>query len=154
MNLLIDDYGLRTLPKKKPVISLDDLYLLLYTHWVLDDATYTDERQRVQVATGILATVFFACRPCSLFDTRDKLDDPHDSEEPSDTIAVVHSTNYGKGSSKVNMDRGHRRKCYKDDIVMPVDSGCDVDNNDYSSTTNDESSSRSNDDDNDSDSDG
>ena len=50
------------------MIGLDDLYLLLYTHWVLD------ERQRVQVATGLLAAVFFGCRPCSLFDTRVKLD--------------------------------------------------------------------------------
>lgn len=93
MNLLIDEYGLRTLPKKKLVISLDDLYLLLYTHWVLDDATYTDERQRVQVATGILAAVFFGCRPCSLFDTRVKLDDANDSDEPFDTTTVVHAMN-------------------------------------------------------------
>jgi len=56
--LLIDKYGLRIVPKKKPVIGLDDLYLLLYTHWVLDDWTYRDERQRVQVAAGLLAAVF------------------------------------------------------------------------------------------------
>lgn len=37
LNLLTDEYGLRTVPKKKPVIDLNDLYLLLYTHWVLDN---------------------------------------------------------------------------------------------------------------------
>ncbi|KAA6408389.1 MAG: hypothetical protein FRX48_08131 [Lasallia pustulata] len=56
-NLLIDEYGLRTTPKKKLVI-LDGLYLLLYTHWVLDDSTFNDERQRVQVATGLLTAAF------------------------------------------------------------------------------------------------
>jgi len=61
MNLLIDEYGLRTLPTKKPIISLNDLYLLPYTHWVPDNAAYTDERQQVQVATGMLAAVFFGC---------------------------------------------------------------------------------------------
>ena len=44
LNLLIDEYSLRTVPKKKPVIDLDDLYLLLYTHWVLDNRTYADKR--------------------------------------------------------------------------------------------------------------
>jgi len=50
INVLIDEYRLCTTPKKKPVIGLDDLYLLLYTHWVLDDSTFKDERQRVPVA--------------------------------------------------------------------------------------------------------
>ena len=63
------------MPKKKLVIGLDDLYLLLYTHWVLNDRTYNDEHQRVQVATRLLAAIFFGCRPCSLFDTRVKLDE-------------------------------------------------------------------------------
>jgi hypothetical protein len=50
-------------------MSVDDLYHILFTHWVYDDATYADERQRVQVATGILLASFTGCRPCSLFDT-------------------------------------------------------------------------------------
>jgi hypothetical protein len=32
IDLLIDEYSLRVLPKKKSIIDLDDLYLLLYTH--------------------------------------------------------------------------------------------------------------------------
>ena len=47
----------------------DDLYHILFTHWVFDDATYRDERQRVQVSTGILLASYTGCRPCSLFDT-------------------------------------------------------------------------------------
>jgi len=52
---LINKYSLL---KKKPVIDLDDLYLLLCTHWVLDNSTFKDERQRVQVATGLLRSLF------------------------------------------------------------------------------------------------
>lgn len=120
------------------MISLDDLYLLLYTHWVLDNATYTDERQRVQVATGILVAVFFGCRPCSLFDTRVKFDESNDSDEPLDTKAVARTETSRKGSGEVKIARGRRRKCYDDDTVMPIDSGCEID--DDSSTTNDENS--------------
>ena len=128
MNLLIDEYGLRTLPKKKPVISLDDLYLLLYTHWALDDATYTDERQRVQVATGILAAVFFGCRPCSLFDTRVKFDDPIESDEPPDTIAVASAKNGRMDPHEDEADGGHHLRTKRDcNTVMVIDSGCEVD---------------------------
>ena len=45
--MLIDEYGLRTFFKKKPVIGLDDLYLLFYIYWVLDDSTFKNKRQRV-----------------------------------------------------------------------------------------------------------
>ena len=55
MDVLVDEYSFRNGPKGKDVIGFDDLYLILYTLWVLGDATYPDERQRVQVATGILA---------------------------------------------------------------------------------------------------
>ena len=140
--------------RRNPVISLDDLYLLLYTHWALDDATYTDERQRVQVARGILAVVFFGCRPCSLFDTRVKFDDAHDPDELVDTTAAVDAMNNRKDPGKVELDRGHRQERHNEDIVMPVDSGCDVDDNvNDSSTTNDQSSNLSNDNGSDSDSD-
>ncbi|MCJ1422042.1 hypothetical protein MMC32_008411 [Xylographa parallela] len=98
LNLLIDEYHLRTVPKKKPVIGLDDLYLLLYTHWVLDDRTYDDEHQRVQVATGLLAAVFFGCRPCSLFDTRVKLDE--NLGKPDDDLLIAH----GKIDPKAELD--------------------------------------------------
>ena len=128
MNLLIDEYSLRALPKKKPVISLDDLYLLLYTHWALDDATYTDERQRVQVAIGILAAVFFGCRPCSLFDTRVKFDDPNESDEPPDTKAIGRAKNGRMDPHKDKVDGGRHMKTKRScNTVMVIDSGCEVD---------------------------
>lgn len=57
---------------------IDDLYLVLVTHWVWDDAVFPDERQRVQVSTALLLAAFTGCRPCSLFDTRLKFDDTDD----------------------------------------------------------------------------
>ena len=128
MNLLIDEYGLRTLPKKKPVISLDDLYLLLYTHWALDDATYTDERQRVQVATGILAAVFFGCRPCSLFDTRVKFDDPNELDKPPDTMAVASAKQARMDPHADKVDGVHHMRTMRDCTTgMAIDSDCEVD---------------------------
>jgi len=104
IDLLIDEYSLRVLPKKKPVIGLDDLYLLLYTHWVLDDSTFKDERQRVQVATGLLTAAFFGCRPCSLFDTRVKFDDPDNSNVLIDETVVAIASELRRNTKDVHMD--------------------------------------------------
>ena len=115
------------MPKKKPVIGLDDLYLLLYTHWVLDDRTYDDEHQRVQVATGLLAAVFFGCRPCSLFDTRVKLDE--NLGKPDDDLLIAHGQIDPKAElddvdSNVNEDvRGTRVAS----TAMAIDSECKFD---------------------------
>lgn len=130
MNLLVDEYGLRKLPKKKPVIGRDDLYLLLYTHWVLDNATYPDERQRVTVATGILAAVFFGCRPCSLFDTRIKFDDSNESGEPLQNMAIGTATKSRQDSDEAEGDSSHHRERRGDDKTrMAADSGCDIGSN-------------------------
>ncbi len=53
-------------------MGVDDLYHILFTHWVYDSTTYRDEHQRVQVATGILLASYTGCRPVSLFDTSEK----------------------------------------------------------------------------------
>jgi len=71
------DFGLRTLPMKKPVPDRDDLYSWLYYHMVLDDSVFPDERQRLQHSTGILMGAFFGSRLCSVFDTRVKFDLPN-----------------------------------------------------------------------------
>jgi len=135
--VLIDQYSLRVPSKKKPVIGLDNLYLLLYTHWMLNDATYLDERQRVQVVIDILATVFFDCRPCSLFDTRVKFDDSNDSDEPLETVAIADAMRGRKDLVDVTGDGGHhRKKRCEGDALMAVDSGCDV--NSDTSTVSDE----------------
>lgn len=69
---LTKNYRLRKLARTKPVMNVDDLYHILFTHWVYDDATYVDERQRVQVAAALLLAAYTGCRPCSLFDTNPK----------------------------------------------------------------------------------
>ena len=61
---------MRKSEKPDAVLDVDDLYDLLTYHWVSDSSRYRDERQRVQVATGLLLSSFVGCRPCSLFDTR------------------------------------------------------------------------------------
>ena len=56
-------------------MTAEDLQLVLYTHWASDDSKYADERQRVQVATGLLLAAATGCRPCSMFDTASKTAD-------------------------------------------------------------------------------
>jgi len=89
IDLLIDEYSLRVLSKKKSIIDFDDLYLLLYTHWVFDDSTFKDERQRIQVAIDLLTIAFFDCRSCSLFDTRIKFDSNNSNAPIDTTVSVV-----------------------------------------------------------------
>lgn len=141
INLLIKQYSLRTLPKKKPVIGLDDLYLLLYTHWVLDDATFTDERQRVQVTTGILAAVFFGCRPCSLFDTRVKFDDSNDSDESLDPKALASARNGRMDSVEDKVDGGHHTKTERNSNPSRICGNDSDSDNDNDSDSDSESSS-------------
>ncbi|SLM34469.1 Protein of unknown function DUF3435 [Lasallia pustulata] len=128
INLLIDKYGLRTTPKKKPVIGLDDLYLLLYTHWMLDDSTFKDERQRVQVATGLLTAAFFGCRPCSLFDTRVKTEEPDGLDVPTDDTAVASAQGGRRAVNDIKMDASNQMKSNRNgDFNTPWDSHGDSD---------------------------
>ncbi|MCJ1251465.1 hypothetical protein MMC30_008698 [Trapelia coarctata] len=128
INLLVDEYSLRTISKKKPVIGLDDLYLFLYTHWVLDDSTFKDKRQRVQVATGLLTAAFFGCRPCSLFDTRVKIDEPDGSDVPTDDTAVASAQKGRKAVKDIKMDASNHVKNNRDsDSNTPWDGDGDGD---------------------------
>lgn len=42
---LVADYNLDLTVKEKPVMDIDDLYLVLHHHWVLDTTPYPDRRQ-------------------------------------------------------------------------------------------------------------
>ncbi|EER36672.1 conserved hypothetical protein [Histoplasma capsulatum H143] len=64
-------WKLRVLPREKPTGDKDDVYRILYTHWVRCRRAYADERQRLQVSAGILMSMF-GQRLVSLFDTKSK----------------------------------------------------------------------------------
>ncbi|KAI9762363.1 MAG: hypothetical protein M4579_000513 [Chaenotheca gracillima] len=76
--VLRKEHKLRRFTRAKPVAYLDDLYEVLIALWVWDDTVFADERQRQQVATGLLMAAYFGCRPCSMFDTRIKFKDLDD----------------------------------------------------------------------------
>ncbi|KAL9119296.1 MAG: hypothetical protein Q9187_004151 [Circinaria calcarea] len=82
--VLMDEYQLRRLPKKRHVSSVDNLYHVLFYHWVYDDTVYRDERQRNYVATGYLMASYFGYRSVSIFDTRIKFEDEDDARKPAD----------------------------------------------------------------------
>jgi hypothetical protein len=51
-------------------MNVDDIYLILHRHWVVDTAIFPDDRQRVQITLLILEMVYTAMRPAALvFDT-------------------------------------------------------------------------------------
>lgn len=76
-------------------MGVDDLYHILFTHWVYDSNTYHDEHQRVQVATGLLLAVYTGCRPVSLFDT---------SERKFDNGGTESNTTDNKGTESSDAD--------------------------------------------------
>ena len=61
-------YKLGVLVKPKPVISADDLLVLLSYLWASDDFVMPDEEQRVQFATILLFAAFTGSRPAELVD--------------------------------------------------------------------------------------
>jgi hypothetical protein len=52
--------------KEKPVMNVDDVFLVLHHHWVMDTAAFPDGRQRLQVAFLVLITAYTVSRPGAL----------------------------------------------------------------------------------------
>ena len=59
-------YNLDLSTKEKPVINVDDVFLVLHHHWVMDTATFPNGRQRLQVAFLVLMIAYTASRPGAL----------------------------------------------------------------------------------------
>ena len=85
----MDEYKLRRLPKKQGVSSVDDLYHVLFYHWVHDDAVFCDEQQPLYVPTGILMASYFGCRPVSMFDIRSRFADNDHACNSADLITAT-----------------------------------------------------------------
>ncbi|KAM4067411.1 hypothetical protein HRG_001360 [Hirsutella rhossiliensis] len=56
-------YKLDTSVNEKPVMDVDDVYLVQHHHWVHDTSVFPDERQRIQLAFLILLQAYTATRP-------------------------------------------------------------------------------------------
>jgi len=59
-------YNLDLSTKEKPVMNVDDVFLVLHRHWVMDTATFPAERQQLQVAFIVLMIACTASRPGAL----------------------------------------------------------------------------------------
>ena len=71
---------------------------------------------------GLTRRRFFGCRPCSLFDTRVKLNDPNDSQEPITNVPVTSAPRARKGSSDVRIQQGtEKRRNRVDHTVTTID---------------------------------
>ncbi|KAM4062535.1 FluG domain-containing protein [Hirsutella rhossiliensis] len=56
-------YKLDTSVNEKPVMGVDDVYLVQHHHWVHDTSVFPDERQRIQLAFLVLLQAYTATRP-------------------------------------------------------------------------------------------
>jgi len=56
-------YKLDTSVNEKPVMDVDDVYLVQHHHWVHDTSVFPDERQRIQLSFLILLQAYTATRP-------------------------------------------------------------------------------------------
>ncbi len=52
--------------REKPVMNVDDIFLILHHHWVLDTSIFPNERQRLQLALLLLLSAYTATRPGAL----------------------------------------------------------------------------------------
>ena len=52
--------------REKSVMNVDDVFLILHHHWVMDTATFPDGRQWLQVPFLILTSAYTATRPGAL----------------------------------------------------------------------------------------
>jgi hypothetical protein len=59
-------YNLDASTREKPVINVDDIYLILHHYWVVDTVIFPDGRQRVQIALLVLEMAYTATRPAAL----------------------------------------------------------------------------------------
>jgi hypothetical protein len=77
---------------------------------------------------GLLTAAFFGCRPCSLFDTRVKLDDPDDPDVPTDDTVVASPPGARKAVNDVKMDEMNDLKSNRDgDTGMSIGAAGEVD---------------------------
>jgi len=88
-------------------MSVDNLYYVLFYHWVHDDSSFPGEQQRNQVPTGLLMAAYFGCRPVSIFDTRLIFEDDENATKPDERVKVhsgPSSSNDNQGTSGSDED--------------------------------------------------
>lgn len=115
---------------------IDNLYLILVTHWVWDNAVFSDKRQRVQVLTALLLTVFIDCWSCSLFNTRLKFADTDDNkitdnsaENNIDSDSNVDYNSYIDSDIIIDSDSDSNDSDMNDDPDINRDSDMNCDDN-------------------------
>jgi hypothetical protein len=63
---LVARYNLDMSVREKPVMNVDDLYIVLHHYWTRDVTPYPDGRQIIQLAFFLLVSAYTASRPGAL----------------------------------------------------------------------------------------
>jgi len=125
----VDDYKLCSLLKKRGVSSVDDLYHVLFYHWVHDNAVFWDKQQQNYVVAGILMASYFGCRPVSMFNTQLRFEEENDARKPANHAAAASRPKNGGEDQDPDKDMD-----WKDDRATLVKLDCDLNTNDNAST--------------------
>jgi hypothetical protein len=77
-----EDHDVSRQNRQKDTLSAEDLGILLQWHWKYGTATFTNERQRVQLSLLMLFSAFTGSRPDTLLgdDSLSKMSDGEDAE--------------------------------------------------------------------------
>lgn len=128
-------YNLSTSTAEKPVMNVDDVYLILYHHWLLDIATFPDGRQRLQLDFLELILGGTASRPAALvYVRRNEIrvrgsciwedDSEEETEEAKDNYGYNKNDSSDRGDSDWE-DEDDKTLCYRDvTLLLLPNPGC------------------------------
>ncbi len=132
-------------------MSINDLYYVLFYHWIHDDSIFSDEQQRNQVLTNLLMTAYFDCRSISMFDTRLKLEDDENMIKLDERIKIhsdLSASNDNQETSDSNEDVAMNSDWNEEQATLVnSNSNADSDDDDNDSTDYDSESDNDIDDD-------
>ncbi len=132
-------------------MSVNDLYYVLFYHWIHDDSIFSDEQQRNQVLTNLLMTAYFDCRSISMFDTRLKLEDDENMIKLNERIKIhsdLSASNDNQETSDSNEDVAMNSDWNEEQATLVnSNSNADSDDDDNDSTDYDSESDNDIDDD-------
>jgi hypothetical protein len=100
INDLTEQYKLDKTPPKKPVLSCDDLHVVLFFHWVCCKRVYPDEEHRLSLSLLFLFAAYTGARPVSLVDASVKLPDKDARSAARDATIRFYDPNEEDGTDE------------------------------------------------------
>ncbi|KAJ5111419.1 hypothetical protein N7532_001954 [Penicillium argentinense] len=127
---LVARYNLDMSVGEKPVMNVDDLYIVLHHHWTKDKTPYPDGRQIIQLAFILLVSAYTASRPGALvyLERKEKTNIQHffgnaddDDRPPEDEWDLRHEDLKTLCYGQINLILLPNPTGERDHLVMEID---------------------------------